>query len=234
MHFDVSARSFPFLHKKRVTLKCLNDFMVLKMNLQDIPRIKPSSLHLRHFSCKPYHVTNTTALFRVPFQGCGTTRGIKDSFITLSNAVENSLSKNESRASVSSRALVSHALELQFPFTCYYRQKYIITIQEGERHGAGNNSGEKQRLEGEIMSISSCYHGDSLTYSLRYFDAPFISCFLILIFRFIFQYILKLKISIFCFRPDRLYVSVFLWSCDGNWKAFVKFFSEKIKKGAEI
>ena len=164
MHFYVSAPSIPLLHKKRVTLQCLNDFMLLKMNLQDIPKIKPASLHLRHFSCRPYHVTNTTAIFRVPLQGCGTTRGTKDRYITFSNAVENSLSPNKSRASFSQSAQVSHALELHFPFTCYYRQKYVITIQEGERHGARNHSGEKQRLEGEILSISPCYHGDTLNF----------------------------------------------------------------------
>lgn len=148
----------PLLHKKRVTLQCLRNFMLLRMDLQDIPKIKPSSLHLRHSSCQPHHVTNTSALFRVPLEGCGTTRGTKDSHITFSNAVGNSLSLNESRAI--SRAIVSHSLELYFPFTCYYRQKYMITLQDGEGNGTGNHNGEKQRRKGELFSIMASYHGD--------------------------------------------------------------------------
>lgn len=132
--------------------------MLLKVDLQDIPKIKPSSLHLRHSSCQPHHVTNTSALFRVPLEGCGTTRGTKDSHITFSNAVGNSLSLNESRAI--SRAIVSHSLELYFPFTCYYRQKYMITLQDGEGNGTGNHNGEKQRRKGELFSIMASYHGD--------------------------------------------------------------------------
>ncbi|XP_078342785.1 uncharacterized protein LOC144628542 isoform X2 [Oculina patagonica] len=160
--------------------------MVLKMNLEDIPSIKPSSLHLRHFSCKPYHVTNTTALFKVPFQGCGTTHVIKDSYIKFTNIVENSLSKNESRASVSPRALVSHALDLHFPFTCYYRQKYLITIQEGERPGTENNRGEKQRLEGHANQSSSeinepSSNGKVMLHSSRYAVST-VLVFLIIIF----------------------------------------------------
>ena len=133
--------------------------MLLKINLQDIPKIKPYSLHLRHFLCKPYHVTNTTAIFRVPFQGCGTTRETKDSYITFSNVVDNSLPMNESRAIVTPRAFVSHALDLSFPFTCYYRRKYMITMQEGDRHGTGNYNGDNQTLKGELSSITPCIHG---------------------------------------------------------------------------
>lgn len=140
----VSARSSQLLHKKRVTLRCLNDFMLLQIDLQEIPKIKPSSLHLRHLSCKPHHVTNTTALFKVPLEGCGTTRGTNDRYIKFTNAVENSLSLNESRW-----VIVRHVPEFHFPFMCYYRPKYIITVQEGEGHGTGNDSGEQEKLKGE-------------------------------------------------------------------------------------
>ena len=130
----------------RVTLQCLNDFMFLKIDLQEIPKIKPSSLHLRHLSCKPHHVTNTTAFFKVPFEGCGTTRGTNDRYIKFSNAVENSLSLNESRW-----VIVRHVPEFYFPFMCYYRPKYVITVQQGEEHGTRNDSGK--RAEGEKLSI---------------------------------------------------------------------------------
>ena len=117
--------------------------MLLKIELQEIPKIKPSSLHLRHPSCKPQHVTNTTALFKVPFEGCGTVRGTNDRYIKFSNEVENSLSLNESRW-----LIVRHVPEFHFPFICYYRPKYVISMQEGERRGKGNDSEEQQKLEG--------------------------------------------------------------------------------------
>ena len=122
--------------------------MLLKIDLQEIPKIKPSSLHLRHLSCRPHHVTNTTALFEVPFEGCGTTQGTKDRYIEFSNAVENSLSLNESRW-----MMVRHVPEFHFPFMCYYRPKYLITVQEGEGHGTGNDSGKQPKVEGETFSI---------------------------------------------------------------------------------
>ena len=145
-----SARSFLQLHKNRVTLQCLNDFMLLKIGLQEIPKIKPSSLHLRHLSCKPYHVTNTTAFFKVPFEGCGTIRGTNDRYIKFSNEVQNSLSLNESHW-----VIVRHVSEFHLPFMCYYRPKYVISMQEGERRKKGNDSGEHQELEGDKYSTHS-------------------------------------------------------------------------------
>ena len=125
--------------------------MLLKIDLQEIPEIKPSSLHLRHLSCKPQHVTNTTALFKVPFEGCGTIRRTNDTYIKFSNEVENSLSAlNESRW-----VIVRRVPEFHFPFMCYYRPKYVISIQEGERREEENNSGEQQKLEGDKYSIQS-------------------------------------------------------------------------------
>ena len=120
--------------------------MLLKLDLQEIPKIKPSSLHLRQLSCKPHHVTNTTALFQVPFEGCGTSRGTYERYIKFSNAVENSLSLNESRW------IVRHVPEFHFPFMCYYRPKYVITVQEGKGYGTGNDTKKRQKAEGEKLS----------------------------------------------------------------------------------
>ena len=132
-------------------MQCLSDFMLLKIDLQEIPEIKPSSLHLRHLSCKPHHVTNTTALFKVPFEGCGTIRGTNDTYIKFSNEVENSLSTlNESRWMI-----VRRVPEFHFPFMCYYRPKYVISIQEGERRDKGNDNEEQQKLEGDKCSTHS-------------------------------------------------------------------------------
>jgi len=137
--------------------------MLLAMDLQDIPAIKPSSLHLQLFACQPHHVTETSALFRVPFQGCGTTRGTTrrktrghiDNYITYSNVVENSLPLNNSSV------IVSHTPKLHYPFSCYYRQKYVITIQEGNENRTGNQQGLKQQREGPESrlprnELSSC------------------------------------------------------------------------------
>ena len=124
--------------------------MLLKIDLQEIPKIKPSSLHLRHLSCKLQHVTNTTALFKVPFEGCGTVRGTNDRYIKFANEVENSLSLNESRW-----VIVRHVPEFHFPFMCYYRPKYVISMHEGERREKGNDSGEHQKLEGDKYSAHS-------------------------------------------------------------------------------
>lgn len=157
LNLNVSVHPLPLLHKKRVTLQCLNDVMLLAMDLQDIPAIKPSSLHLQLLACQPHHVTETSALFRVPFQGCGTTRGTTrrktrgyiDNFITYSNVVENSLPLNNSSV------IVSHTPKLHYPFSCYYRQKYVITIQEGNENRTGNQQGLKQQREGEMFPPAS-------------------------------------------------------------------------------
>ena len=140
------------LVKERVTIHCLNDVMLLSMYLQDIPQIKTSSLHLRHMLSQPHHVTGRTAVFRVPFQGCGTTRGTThgrlENYITFSNVVENSLPLNNSRM------IVSHTPKL-YPFSCHYRQKYAITLKEGTENRTGDHKGVKQRHEGKNHSDSS-------------------------------------------------------------------------------
>ena len=127
--------------------------MLLSMDLQDIPQIKPSSLHLRHTSCQPHHVTQRRAIFRVPFQGCGTTRGTThgrlENYITFFNVVENSLPLNNSRM------IVSHTPKLYYPFSCHYRQKYVITLKEGTENRTGDHKGVKQRHEGKNHSDNS-------------------------------------------------------------------------------
>lgn len=111
--------------------------MLLEMDLQDIPKLEPTSLHLRHFSCKP-QVTNTRAIFQVPFRGCGTTLATELNHIVYKNVVDNSQQVNGSRVAV------RHAPELYYPFACRYRQKYIVTLKEGQKDNQGNkNSQEK-------------------------------------------------------------------------------------------
>lgn len=126
-----SSKSLPTLDDNRITLQCLENYMLLKMDLQDLPIIEPTSLHLRHFSCRP-QVINTSALFRVPFRGCGTTLGIELDHIVYQNVVDNSQKMNGSRMAV------RHAPELYYPFVCRYRQKYIVTLKEGR--GTDQNS----------------------------------------------------------------------------------------------
>ena len=117
------------------------------MDLQDLPQIKPSSLHLRHTSCQPHHVTQRTVIFRIPFQGCGTTRGTthgrSENYITYSNVVGNSLPLNDSRV------IVSHTLKLYYLFSCYYRQKYVIALKEGAENRTADHKGVKRRREGK-------------------------------------------------------------------------------------
>lgn len=112
--------------------------MLLDMDLQDIPKLKPTSLHLRHFSCRPHQVTNTRAIFRVPFQGCGTTRGIDSNHIVYQNVVDNSQEFNTTRVSV------RHAPQLYYPFTCRYRQKYVLTLKEGQMREQPNEDGQRE------------------------------------------------------------------------------------------
>lgn len=133
-----SSKSLPTLDDNRITLQCLENFMLLEMDLQDLPKIKPTSLHLRHFSCKP-QVTNTRALFRVPFQGCGTTLGVELDHIVYQNVVDNSQQLNGSRIAV------RHAPELYYPFVCRYRQKYIVTLKEGQKSDQGSKAGQENR-----------------------------------------------------------------------------------------
>ncbi|XP_022801553.1 uncharacterized protein LOC111339220 [Stylophora pistillata] len=133
----------PSLPKERIQLQCLHNFIFLKIDLGDIPNIEPSTLRLRRLSCKPYSVANGSAFFRVPFRGCGTTRGTRGHHISFSNAVENSArSLNESHVGV------SQGLKLHVPFTCYYRSKYTITVQEAKGNITRNHSARKQKIEG--------------------------------------------------------------------------------------
>jgi len=132
-----TGKPLPILSGNRISLQCLQDHMLLEMDLQDIPKLEPTSLHLRHFSCKP-QVTNTRAIFQVPFQGCGTTLATELNHIVYKNVVDNSQQVNGSRVAV------RHAPELYYPFACRYRQKYIVTLKEGQKDNQGNkNSQEK-------------------------------------------------------------------------------------------
>ena len=112
--------------------------MLLDMDLQDIPKLEPNSLHLRHFSCKP-QVTNTRAIFQVPFQGCGTTLERELNHIVYKNVVDNSQQVNGSRMAV------RHAPELYYPFTCRYRLKYIVTLKEGQKEKQGNAENDQEK-----------------------------------------------------------------------------------------
>lgn len=148
-----SSKSLPTLDDNRITLQCLENYMLLKMDLQDLPIIEPTSLHLRHFSCRP-QVINTSALFRVPFRGCGTTLGIELDHIVYQNVVDNSQKMNGSRMAV------RHAPELYYPFVCRYRQKYIVTLKEGR--GTDQNSKTENRNQTtedipKVVSNSSSY-----------------------------------------------------------------------------
>lgn len=133
-----SSKSLPTLDDNRITLQCLENYMLLKMDLQDLPIIEPTSLHLRHFSCRP-QVINTSALFRVPFRGCGTTLGIELDHIVYQNVVDNSQKMNGSRMAV------RHAPELYYPFVCRYRQKYIVTLKEGRGTDQNSKTGRENR-----------------------------------------------------------------------------------------
>ena len=126
--FLFSVRSVRTLNGKRIVLRCLAKFMLLELDLRDIPTIQPASLHLKHHSCKPHEVATTKAIFRVPFQGCGTTRGTIENYITFSNVVENSRVENDS-----SSMLDSIAPDLHVPFSCRYRRKYKVVIKEGQQ-----------------------------------------------------------------------------------------------------
>ncbi|CAH3113047.1 unnamed protein product [Pocillopora meandrina] len=148
-----SSKSLPTLDNNRITLQCLENYMLLKMDLQDLPKIEPTSLHLRHFSCRP-QVINTSALFRVPFRGCGTTLGIELDHIVYQNVVDNSQEMNGSRMAV------RHAPELYYPFVCRYRQKYIVTLKEGRGTDQNNKTGRENRNQTtkdipEVVSNSS-------------------------------------------------------------------------------
>lgn len=147
--------------EKRISLQCLHNYMLLDMDLQDIPGLEPASLHLRHFSCKPFQVLDTRAIFRVPFQGCGTTRESNSDYIVYENVVDNSKESN------ASRVLIRHAQELRYPFSCRYRQKYFLILQEGQSgkrrekeidRGNGNSTKEKVFPEEVKRPTSSVSH----------------------------------------------------------------------------
>lgn len=124
--------------------------MLLEMDLQDIPQIKSTTLHLRHVKCKPQHVTETSVIFRVPFHGCGTVRGATlenmTRYITYSNQVKNTPLKLNS-----SGIRVSYVAKLHYPFSCYYRQKYVVAIQQRTNDHEGSHV--NQGIEGLLTQI---------------------------------------------------------------------------------
>ena len=127
-------------------MRCRHDGMLLEMDLQDIPQIKLTTLHLRHAKCKPHHVTETSAIFRVPFHGCGkvrgTTLGNVTSYITYSNEVKNTPLNT-------SGIEISYVAKLHYPFSCYYRQRYVVAIQQREtKTNDHEGSHVNQRCEG--------------------------------------------------------------------------------------
>lgn len=137
-----AGKSSPMLSDDRISLQCLKDFMLLELDLQDIPKLKPTSLHLREFSCRPHEVRDTKAIFRVPFDGCGTTQGTFSNHIVFQNVVDNSQEINRTRVAV------RHVPELHYPFSCRYRQKYTLTLREGETREETNEDDNSTR-EGE-------------------------------------------------------------------------------------
>lgn len=134
-----ASKSSPMLSDDRISLQCLKDFMLLELDLQDIPKLKPTSLHLREFSCRPHEVRDTKAIFRVPFDGCGTTQGTFSNHIVFQNAVDNSQEINRTRVAV------RHVPELHYPFSCRYRQKYTLTLREGETREETNEDDNSTR-----------------------------------------------------------------------------------------
>ncbi|KAJ7370007.1 hypothetical protein OS493_034739 [Desmophyllum pertusum] len=148
-----ASNPLPTLSDNRISLQCLQDFMLLEMDLQDIPKLEPTSLHLRHFSCRP-QVTNTRAKFRVPFQGCGTTLGTDLNHLVYQNVVDNSQQQFNG-----SRVAVRHVPELHYPFACRYRQKYIVTLKEGQDNHEGNENGQNRTRKdtpADVSKSSSC------------------------------------------------------------------------------
>ncbi|KAK2555687.1 hypothetical protein P5673_022718 [Acropora cervicornis] len=137
--FAYQGKSSPMLSDDRISLQCLKDFMLLELDLQDIPKLKPTSLHLREFSCRPHEVRDTKAIFRVPFDGCGTTQGTFSDHIVFQNAVDNSQEINRTRVAV------RHVPELHYPFSCRYRQKYTLTLREGETREETNEDDNSNR-----------------------------------------------------------------------------------------
>lgn len=146
----IAEQTVPFLRKERVHLRCLHDGMLLQMDLQDIPQIKSTTLHLRHVKCKPQHVTETSVIFRVPFHGCGTVRGATlenmTRYITYSNQVKNTPLKLNS-----SGIRVSYVAKLHYPFSCYYRQKYVVAIQQRTNDHEGSHV--NQGIEGPSKTL---------------------------------------------------------------------------------
>lgn len=141
-----ASQSSPIISDQRFSLQCLQNFMLLEMDLKDIPKLEPSSLHLRHFSCRPDQVMDTRAIFRVPFQGCGTTQGTESDYIVFKNVVDNTQEFNATRVSV------RHAPELRYSFACRYRQKYFLTLQEGEtgEHTNKNEQGKESSTKEDV------------------------------------------------------------------------------------
>ena len=83
---------------------------------------------------------------------------------------------NSARSRNESHVMVSRGLELHVPFTCYYRAKYTITVQEREGTGTGNHSGKKQRSGGEIWKVNRkrkfSIHLNLISMMFCYLDRP--------------------------------------------------------------
>lgn len=60
--------------------------------------------------------------------------------------------------------VVSNGLKLHVPFTCYYRSKYTITVQETEGAETRNHSARKQKSEGKAQEQNELRMTDLISY----------------------------------------------------------------------
>lgn len=108
-----------------ITLSCHSSHMSVDVDMRYFTSsIDPHSLHLQDRHCRPYSYDKTRASFRVPLQGCGTSRLIHDHLLIFSNAVRNSEGNSTNE--------ISRVPQIRLPFGCHYQNRYSFVLHGGE------------------------------------------------------------------------------------------------------
>ncbi|KXJ20831.1 CUB and zona pellucida-like domain-containing protein 1 [Exaiptasia diaphana] len=107
-----------------ITLSCHSSHMAVDVDMRYFTSsIDPHSLHLQDRHCRPHSFDKTKASFRVPLQGCGTSRLRHDHLLIFSNAVRNSDGNITNE--------VSRVPQIRLPFGCRYQNRYSFVLRGG-------------------------------------------------------------------------------------------------------
>ena len=96
--------------------------MLLDIDLNALPTMQLSSLHLQQSSCTPDVIKGSRVMFKVPLYDCGTKLSSGAHFLSYSNVVANSASNQTVQKGI------SFDPEFYYPFSCRYTRDYSLHL----------------------------------------------------------------------------------------------------------